>query len=71
MCFRHTEIPIDERQERRDSSLLNIEDPSRAESGIPGLWERNANVQELSEASDQPIEKPDLALKDSLSGVSQ
>jgi hypothetical protein len=38
---------------------------------IEGEWERNANVQELSEASDQPIQKPDLALKDSLSGVSQ
>ncbi len=42
------------------------------------LWIRNrrgmgatANVQELSEASDQPIQKPDLALKDSLSGIAQ
>jgi hypothetical protein len=31
----------------------------------------SANVQELSEASDQPIQKPDLALKDSLSGIAQ
>jgi len=31
---------------------------------------RNANVQELSEASDQAIQKYDLALKDSLSGIS-
>ena len=33
--------------------------------------ERNANVQELLAASDQPIQKPDLALKDSLSGIAQ
>jgi hypothetical protein len=31
----------------------------------------SANVQELSEASDQPIQKPALALKDSLSGIAQ
>ena len=38
---------------------------------IEGDGERNANVQELSEASDQAIQKQDLALKDSLSGISQ
>jgi hypothetical protein len=40
---------------------------------IRNRWgmERNANVQELSEASDQAIQKPDLALKDLLSGISQ
>jgi hypothetical protein len=35
------------------------------------MGERNANVRELSEASDQPIQKPDLALKDSLSDIAQ
>ena len=33
--------------------------------------ERNANLQELSEASDQAIQKHDLALKDSISGIVQ
>jgi len=34
-------------------------------------WERNASVQELSEASNQPIQKHNLALKDSRSGIAQ
>jgi hypothetical protein len=42
-----------------------------ANTAISAHCVSSANVQELSEASDQPIQKPDLALKGSLSGTAQ
>ena len=45
-----------------DESKQGIRNRSGARNGT-------ANVQELLEASHQPIQKPDLALKDSLSGI--